>query len=66
MKPSGSHPARPRADLLTVRIVAEELCVCEKTVRRLISAGELPSYRIGRAIRVAEDDLATFRKLRRS
>ena len=34
---------------LTVKDVAERLQVCEKTVRRLIDAGELPVYRIKRA-----------------
>jgi excisionase family DNA binding protein len=34
--------------LLTVRETAEKLAVSEATVRRLISAGILPAYRLGK------------------
>ncbi len=32
----------------------------EQTVRRFIDAGDLPGYRMGRAIRIKEADLAAF------
>ena len=47
--------------LLTIREVAELLRVSEKTVRNLISSGQLPHYRIGvgrGTIRVSETALA--------
>ena len=43
--------------LLTIRDVAERLQVSERTVHRLIDAGELAVIRIGRSIRVSEDAL---------
>ncbi len=44
--------------LLTVREVAERLCVCTASVYRLCARGELAHHRIGSAIRVAPVDLA--------
>jgi excisionase family DNA binding protein len=38
--------------------VAERLAVSPRHVRRLIAGGALPVHRIGRAVRVGEDDLA--------
>ena len=46
--------------LLTVRATADRLQVAEKTIRRLITAGELPTHRIGDCVRVSEDDLLVF------
>ena len=46
--------------LLTVADVAERLQFSEKHVRRLIDAGEIPAVRIGRLVRVSEDDLTLF------
>jgi len=44
-------PTRKR--LATLAAAAEQLCVCTRTVRRLISSGQLTGYRIGsRAIRI--------------
>jgi excisionase family DNA binding protein len=58
--------ARPPAKLLTVRQAAERLAVCGKTVRRLIHAEFLPAMRIGRAVRISEDDLRVYLATRRS
>ena len=49
----------------SVTTVALELDVSEKTVRRWIVAGELPYHRLGRQIRVADDDLRSFLAMRR-
>ena len=56
-RPSRSRPAAP---LLTFADVAEQLQVSPRTVRRLADAGALPVIRIGRAVRVAETDLAAY------
>ena len=52
--------ARTAPRLLTVRATADRLQVAEKTVRRLIAAGALPTHRIGGCVRVSEDDLLVF------
>jgi excisionase family DNA binding protein len=59
---SSPPPRRPPAapPLLTVRATAERLQVAEKTVRRLVAAGELPTHRIGGCVRVSEVDLQVF------
>ena len=36
---------------------AERVSLCERTLRRAISAGELPGYKIGKALRVRLDEL---------
>ena len=46
--------------LLTVDEIAERLGVCSKTIRRWITRNELPAHRLGRSVRVAEDDLIAF------
>lgn len=57
--------ATPPPRMLTVSHTAEHLQMSQKTVRRLIAAGELRSHRLGGCIRVAEDDLASFLSTRR-
>jgi putative molybdopterin biosynthesis protein len=49
-----------RSQLLTVEEVAERLRVVTRTVRRMIDRGELPGHRMGRMVRVSEDDLERF------
>lgn len=49
-----------RHRLLRVREVAEQLCVCNATVYRLVEAGELPHVRITNSIRIRPDDLDEF------
>jgi excisionase family DNA binding protein len=46
--------------LLTVQEVAERLHVHPITVRRLIANGRLAAIRIGRAVRVREEDVGAF------
>ena len=50
---------------LAVGEVAELLQVSSKTVRRWIERQELRTHRLGRQLRVAEEDLATFLGQRR-
>jgi excisionase family DNA binding protein len=51
--------------LHAVRTVAGRLDCSVRHVRRLIASGELPVHRLGRAVRVSEDDLARFLAARR-
>jgi excisionase family DNA binding protein len=59
-KPNDLPPMRRVAD------VAAALDVSEKTVRRLIASGDLPNYRLGRTVRVSDEDIQLFLKRRRS
>ena len=52
--------------LLTVSDVAERLRISVKTVRRQVDQGELRIHRIGRQLRVSEQDLEAFIKVWRS
>ena len=47
--------ALPR--MYDVTATAERLNVSTKTVRRLIAGKQLPAHRIGRLVRIAEDDI---------
>jgi excisionase family DNA binding protein len=62
MVSSSLHPPR----LLTLLEVAERLAVSTKTLRRWIALNELRSHRLGRQIRVAEEDLHAFLARRRA
>ena len=46
--------------LLTVAQVAERCQVSPRSVRRWIDEGDLPVVRLGRSVRVSENDLAAF------
>lgn len=46
--------------LMTVRQVAEALGVCDKTVYRMISDGQLKAVRVRNAWRVSADELKRF------
>ena len=48
--------------LLTIKEVARREAVSARTVRRQIENGDLPYYRIGRAVRISEEDLAALLK----
>lgn len=60
-----SPPPRPALVLLDAAVVAERLGLSLRSVRRLIARGELPVHRLGRAVRVSEDDLVRFLAARR-
>jgi len=50
---------------MTLEQVSERLQVSVKTVRRWIDAGDLVTHRFGRGLRVSEDDLQVFIRMRR-
>ena len=50
-------PFPANATYLSVKEVAELFRICPKTVRRWITAGELPATRLGRDYRIARSDL---------
>jgi len=47
-------------DFLTVNEVAELLKVSDKTVRRLATRGELPSFRVGAQLRFRRADIEAW------
>ena len=53
--PKGST-AEPPA-YVPLAYAAERLSLCERTLRRAISAGELQGFKFGKALRVRLDDL---------
>lgn len=54
----------PGIPMQTVRSAARLCGVSEKTIRRRITTGELTAYRIGRGLRISDDDLlATFERV---
>ena len=53
---SSSKPIR----LLTISEAAEYLAISERSIKRLIARGALPSIRVGNALRFAFADLEAF------
>ena len=43
-----------------IHTIADRLGVCDKTVRRLIARGELRAHRIGRQLRISEQDYIRY------
>ena len=58
-----SSPNAPR--LLTIVAAAYRMSVSTKSVRRWIDAGELHAHKLGRRVRIAEEDLVAFISARR-
>lgn len=56
--------SRPPA-FFTVKAVAGQLSVSEKTVHRWIDDGKLRAHRFGRSLRISEDDVSAFTSARR-
>ena len=50
----------------TLDEVSDRLQVSTRTVRRWIAAGELKAHRLGRVVRISDEDLRVFLALRRS
>jgi excisionase family DNA binding protein len=57
LAPSRSSEPIPLHD---VPAIARRLNVSEKTVRRLIDRHELRAYRVGRLLRISEEELVRF------
>jgi len=57
---------RPVTKLLTIDEVAEVLSVSPRTVRRSIESRALRVHRLGRLVRISDDDLAVFLAANRS
>src|SRR3954454_21737571 len=53
-------PSKRRPGFLAVAEVAQTLRVSVKTVRRWIEQGELRVHRLGRQLRISEEDLSAF------
>jgi excisionase family DNA binding protein len=52
------------AEFIDVDTAAERYCVSAKTIRRRISDGTIPAYRVGRLIRIRVEDLdSAFRRI---
>lgn len=51
--------------LLTIEQTAEHLQVSTKTIRRWIDAGDLVAHRFGRQLRISNQDLQAFVRMRR-
>jgi excisionase family DNA binding protein len=43
--------------LLTVGEAAKQLSLSERTLRRMIAGGDLPAVRLGRAVRIRQEDV---------
>lgn len=56
----------PKEPFFSVKEVAQELGVSERTVRRWICEGQLRAHRFGRIVRVAQRDLIRFLRSKKS
>jgi excisionase family DNA binding protein len=54
------HQIHGAAPLLDIPAVARRLGISVKTVRRFIARGELRAHRIGRQLRISEEELLRF------
>jgi excisionase family DNA binding protein len=63
---SGRIRGRPLSKLRTTDETAQLLSVSAKTVRRLIDSGALRVHRFGRAVRIADEDIAVLLAANRS
>ena len=64
-RPAAPDAAAATTVLHAVKTVAARLDVSPRHIHRLVAAGELPVHRIGRAVRISEDDLRRFLAARR-
>jgi excisionase family DNA binding protein len=63
----GEWPAWTSERWLRIRDAAEQLNVCERTIRRYIAAGRLPATRLpSKQWRIAEADVAAILTARRT
>ena len=57
---------RSLTNLRTIDETAEIFNTSTRTIRRLINSGELPAHRIGRCVRISDQDIAVFLAANRS
>jgi excisionase family DNA binding protein len=55
----------PVARFLSMQELADRLSVSSKTISRWIASGDLRAHRLGRQVRVAEEDAVAFVAARR-
>jgi excisionase family DNA binding protein len=53
-------------ELFTIKQIAEQFGVNERTVRRWIASGDLVAIKLNGTVRVSEDDYRTFLALHRT
>ena len=63
--PKPNQPASPDLPFYTIKQVAERLQLSDKSIRRMIKAGDLIAHIIGNQYRVSKADLDVFLRLRR-
>lgn len=63
--PSSSKASKLASKFLTIHDVAERLDVCDRTVQRWITQGELVAHKFGHIVRISEADFASFVASRR-
>ena len=51
---------RSLTNLRTIDETAEIFNTSTRTIRRLINSGELPAHRIGRCVRISDQDITVF------
>ena len=52
--------AKPRQQLHTLQDAAASLKLCVRTVRRMIERGEIKALRVGRSIRIRDEELELY------
>lgn len=62
---NSNKPASPDLPFYTIKQVAEHLQLSDKSIRRMIKAGELVAHKIGAQYRVSKADFDVFLRLRR-
>ena len=62
MRPQKAKPTVGNCSQLayTMREVAGQIGVCEKTIYALVKAGQLKSFRIGRSVRISRESIDAF------
>jgi excisionase family DNA binding protein len=60
-----SKTSHPLTRLMSVTEFAERVGVSTKTARRWLASGDLRGHRLGRQIRISEEDVRSFVAVRR-
>ena len=54
------NASAPLPRLFTIAELAQRLSVSTKTIHRWIAAGDLRTHKLGRQVRIAEEDAVSF------